>query len=104
MSTDVSTAGGYLLRNVDRLRSLARRYPVCSASASLLLFLSPWLYRNYRAFIALGPGGIPNNVAGWMVALALKACETDTLSTEMYDQDLNKDRWLDCTQIGRAHV
>lgn len=53
--------------------------------------------------MALGPGGLPNHVGGWLAALVLKLCESNTLSTEMYDQDQDKTRWLDTTELPRRN-
>ena len=72
-----------------------------AASAALLTILligAPWLYNNYREFLAIGPGGMPYNVRGWLMALFFKIFERDTLSTVEYDRETNKDRWLDLSK------
>ena len=62
---------------------------------SVVLLLSRWLYHNYCEFMALGPGGVPYNVRGWLTVLFFKPFSRETLSVDMYDRDSNKHTWLD---------
>ncbi|THG97956.1 hypothetical protein EW026_g4158 [Hermanssonia centrifuga] len=71
-----------------------RRHPRLFTLASLLGLSSPWLRNNYREFKALGPGGLPYNVCGWLIALAFKPFGRETTSTDEYDRDLNKASWI----------
>lgn len=70
-------------------------YPTLVSILSILLLVSPWLYNNYLEFLALGPGGMPYNARGWLMALFFKMFERNTLTTKEYDRDSNKSRWLD---------
>lgn len=80
------------------LKNYPTRYPTSSSLLFVLLLTSPWLYDNYLEFLAVGPGGMPYNARGWLMALFFKMFERDTLSTREYDRDANKDRWLDVSQ------
>lgn len=48
-------------------------------------FLLPAAYRDYRIFKSYGPGGVPNNILGWMTVRALfQPFGSEMLSTEVY--------------------
>ena len=56
------------LRRLDpaHLADLARKspaiaIPLAGASTAFLI----WCIKDYRAFLALGPGGVPYNIVGW---------------------------------------
>ncbi|KAL0931230.1 uncharacterized protein CTRU02_213965 [Colletotrichum truncatum] len=52
---------------------LTRRPVVSSLSAALAATVLAWAVRDYRDYIALGPGGVPHNFAGWlMVTLGIR--------------------------------
>ncbi|OHF03646.1 hypothetical protein CORC01_00965 [Colletotrichum orchidophilum] len=55
-------------------RVLARRPLLTTVLTSFTTSLLAWAaYRDYRAYIALGPGGVPHNLAGWLlVTLGLR--------------------------------
>ncbi|EKM54773.1 uncharacterized protein PHACADRAFT_258849 [Phanerochaete carnosa HHB-10118-sp] len=98
-----STHSEYLAivsRRIEELTRTApaafRRQPGVFITAAAVLGLSSlWLRSNYLEFKALGPGGLPYDVRGWLMALVLKAFSRETLSTAEYDADANKDSWLD---------
>ncbi|KAH7915649.1 hypothetical protein BJ138DRAFT_1109523 [Hygrophoropsis aurantiaca] len=80
-------------------KDIFQRHPRTIAVTSLLCIVTPKLaYRlvnNYRAFLALGRGGLPSNIFGWSLAMVAKPFGSETLSIAMYDGDPNKDFWLD---------
>ena len=78
------------------LQLLYRRNPrvFTIVATSLFLLPVPWLIRNYNAFIALEPGGLPHNVWGWLISTLVKPLSKETLSIKEYDLDPNKDTWL----------
>lgn len=50
----------------------------------------PKAYRDYRTFVSYGPGGIPNNVFGWLsVTLFLSPLSRGMLDTAIYDHKIN---------------
>ncbi|KDQ57153.1 hypothetical protein JAAARDRAFT_285205 [Jaapia argillacea MUCL 33604] len=61
---------------------------------SLLAFSAHWLLSNYYAYIALGPGGLPHNIWGWLWSVAFKALSREGSSTSEYDGDPNGLSWL----------
>lgn len=46
--------------------------------------LSGAALRDYRAWLALGPGGLPANVYGWLIAVSLRPLSRETTSVAMY--------------------
>jgi len=78
---------------VDRLRTR----PGLSAAlvaGSVGLTLTPWAYSNYKLFLTLGRSGGAPGVSGWLMALVFKPFERETMSTDVYEQDANKEKWL----------
>ncbi|WOO83677.1 uncharacterized protein LOC62_05G007197 [Vanrija pseudolonga] len=59
------------------------------ALALLPLVLVPLLLaaRAYRGYLALGPGGLPNNVFGWALQASLRPFARETKSTAVYEAD-----------------
>ena len=57
------------------------------------------IYSNYRAYMALGPGGLPYNATGWLIATCLKPFGRETKSVEMYELDPDKDSFLDADSV-----
>ena len=57
------------------------------------------IYSNYRAYIALGPGGLPYNATGWLIATFLKPFGRETKSVGMYELDPDKDSFLDADGV-----
>jgi len=88
----------YIQQTVDRVTSalppIVKRYPLSVAATSVLLILGPLLYNNWQAYLSLGPGGLPYNVKGWMLALFLKLFERKTTTVQEYDLDEYKGQWL----------
>lgn len=100
MSTQHPAILAAAVRHIDALAQHApaavRRRPGAFAAAAAVVGLSSlWLRRNYRAFMALGPGGLPYGVRGWLMALVLRLFARATTSTGEYDRDADKSTWLD---------
>ncbi|KIJ66707.1 hypothetical protein HYDPIDRAFT_174095 [Hydnomerulius pinastri MD-312] len=47
----------------------------------------------------MGPGGLPYNVYGWLLALYRKPFSRDTVSTQQYDLDANNESYLGTGEI-----
>ncbi|GJC95959.1 hypothetical protein CH63R_02095 [Colletotrichum higginsianum IMI 349063] len=55
------------------VQPLLRRPVLTALLTSLSASVFAWAVRDYRAYIALGPGGVPHNFAGWLlVTLAIR--------------------------------
>ncbi|KAL1969880.1 hypothetical protein VTN77DRAFT_7389 [Rasamsonia byssochlamydoides] len=60
---------------------------IAIASSILATLSTAAAYRDYRALLALGPGGVPHNVIGWLgVSLVLCPLAREMFSTEEYDR------------------
>lgn len=75
-------------------------------ASSILAVLSataaPAIYRDYRAFLSLGPGGVPHNVIGWLgVSLLLCPFGREMFSTEVYDRNPDKRSFLSEDDVPR---
>ena len=79
---------------IKPILTLANKHPRLLIVTAFATISTPWLYGNYRAFIDLGPGGLPYNVFGWLAALSLKLVARETKSTEEYVKDGSQERWL----------
>lgn len=88
---------------MDTIRATFSQNPTRAAaivSSTAVLGISiPWFISNFRAFKALGPGGIPYNFRGWLLALFYKPFCLETKGTSVYDLDANKETWLDANVI-----
>lgn len=80
---------------IRHLPKIFRDQPALWTSTTLLGLSALWLRKNYREFKAIGRGGLPYNVRGWLIALFLKLFSRETLSTLEYDRDPNKERWIE---------
>ncbi|KAL7272410.1 hypothetical protein RUND412_004786 [Rhizina undulata] len=69
------------------------RIAVTIGILTLALGLPP-LYRDYRAYLALGEGGFPHNVWGWLLTSATRLLKRETVSVGEYERDGNKERFL----------
>ncbi|KAF7986718.1 hypothetical protein HWV62_20260 [Athelia sp. TMB] len=87
---------------VDTFRATLSQNPARTtavAAAAVLGISVPLLVSNYRAYIALGPGGIPHNIVGWLISLTAKIFSRETRDTRIYDLDADKEHWLDPSAI-----
>jgi hypothetical protein len=84
MSLDTLTNA---LRHIRLPHSQQDRLNLALGTAAVLgsAFLLPAAYRDYRIFKSYGPGGVPNNVLGWMTVRALfQPFGSEMFSTEVY--------------------
>ncbi|GLI82083.1 hypothetical protein PoHVEF18_010484 [Penicillium ochrochloron] len=75
------------LQHIRLPRSQQDRLNLALGTAAVLgsAFLLPAAYRDYRIFKSYGPGGVPNNILGWMTVRALfQPFGREMLSTEVY--------------------
>lgn len=42
--------------------------------------------RDYRGYLALGPGGLPHNIIGWLGQMLLKPLRKEPFGTSCYDE------------------
>ncbi|EIW84084.1 hypothetical protein CONPUDRAFT_21818, partial [Coniophora puteana RWD-64-598 SS2] len=70
--------------------------------AALTSVLGPWLLDNYRSYMDMGPGGLPYNAYGWLIAVYRKSFSRETRSTAAYDADPYKEAFL--TEADRAFI
>lgn len=72
-----------------------RKTAITAAVATTLLSaIVPGLYRDYRLYMSYGPGGLPQNVFGWIAGRILLLFKGDMFSTAVYDVHPNKESWL----------
>lgn len=45
---------------------------------------SVWVYRDYHAWLALGPGGLPYNFRGWLMTTWMRTQKRDALDTARF--------------------
>ncbi|KAJ5175959.1 uncharacterized protein N7482_001836 [Penicillium canariense] len=84
MSLDIITNA---LRRICLPQSQQDRLNLALGTAAVLgsTFLLPAAYRDYRTFKSYGPGGVPDNVIGWMTVRALfQPFGSEMLSTDVY--------------------
>ncbi|KAK3215337.1 hypothetical protein GRF29_19g2929602 [Pseudopithomyces chartarum] len=62
-----------------------RFHPVATLSAIGVSVLIPIAIRDYRTYLSYGPGGLPYNVFGWLLANTLRIYSREQLSPKPYD-------------------
>lgn len=75
------------LTNFFRDLTPRNRYIVIAVASALVGF--PVLRiaaEDYRGYIALGPGGPPHNIIGWLGQILLKPLKKEPLHTSCYDE------------------
>ncbi len=65
------------------LAKLALMAVVLAASAATI-----WAFRDYRAWRALGPGGLPANVVGWLKTTRMRLQKSDPFETDSYAKQI----------------
>lgn len=76
-----------VLQHIRFPRSQQDRLNLALGAAAVLgsAILLPAAYRDYRLFKSYGPGGVPNNLLGWMTVRTLfQPFGREMLSTEVY--------------------
>ncbi|KKK11910.1 hypothetical protein ARAM_002297 [Aspergillus rambellii] len=65
----------------------SNRVALTTFAAAVLGLAAPVAYRDYRSYLALGPGGPPYNVIGWLfVKLFVNPFRREVFSTDIYDR------------------
>ncbi|KAF7794655.1 hypothetical protein EIP86_005793 [Pleurotus ostreatoroseus] len=92
----MSTTLGTRLSALTAHFPLLHRHPRLLTLTALLGLSAPWLYGNYLDFLALGPGGLPYNAGGWLVALLCKLLlARETRGTAAYDREANREVYIE---------
>lgn len=60
---------------------------LAAASLPLLYHIFALIRQDYRGWMALGPGGLPYNVRGWLINSALRPLGRETKGTDCYDSE-----------------
>ncbi|KAL1605370.1 hypothetical protein SLS60_004918 [Paraconiothyrium brasiliense] len=71
----------------EQLQKLVRSHRTmvfCTASAAVLL---PFAVRDYQLYLSYGPGGLPYNAFGWLLANTLRVFSREQLSPKPYDDN-----------------
>ncbi|CUS11980.1 unnamed protein product [Tuber aestivum] len=55
-----------------------------AASAAILTLVAPVVRRDYQAYLSLGPGGVPHDARGWLLANLLRPFGRETMSITVY--------------------
>lgn len=57
--------------------------------------LAPAAYRDYKTFLSYGPGGVPYNLFGWLIArVVLGPLGSEMLSTAVYERNEDQETYL----------
>ncbi|KAI5888686.1 uncharacterized protein SCHCODRAFT_02637401 [Schizophyllum commune H4-8] len=83
-----------LLRHASAIISRHRNFLAVAVPATLLSLCIPTMFRDYRAYLSLGEGGLPYNPIGWILSSALGIFGRETISIELYDSMPEKRSWL----------
>jgi len=62
----------------------------------LLLGILVWSFLDYRKWLALGKGGVPHNLIGWLMVTATRPIKRNPLATKFFEEDIGKP----CDSIG----
>ena len=55
------------------------------AAIGVAALAGTWARRDYRAWLALGEGGLPANPKGWLITSHLRLRKADPITTTVYD-------------------
>lgn len=86
----------YSLPSSQSSRSLSNQ-TIAILSIGSIVFINVTLaaYRDYKIYLSYGPGGLPYNIRGWFISSCiLRPCGTEVFSTDLYDQNPDKRKWL----------
>ncbi|KAL2867556.1 uncharacterized protein BJX67DRAFT_387793 [Aspergillus lucknowensis] len=68
----------------------ARSFLVAALPAAVVALFIPSAYRDYQSFLALGPGGPPYNLLGWLlVKLVFNPFSREMFRTEIYERKID---------------
>lgn len=70
---------------LQRLVNIINTHRTASISAAGIAILIPFAVSDYRLFLSYGPGGVPYNAVGWIVANLFRLLSREQLSTAPYD-------------------
>ncbi|KAL4883575.1 hypothetical protein BJY04DRAFT_216398 [Aspergillus karnatakaensis] len=85
--TTLSQKAAALLANL--LSQPRSRLLLSALPAAVLALFIPAAYRDYQSYLALGPGGPPYNVAGWLgVKLVFNPFKREMFDTGLYDRKI----------------
>lgn len=83
----LSTYSRGFLDSLFSHRLLENRFALIVATAVLSVPLLYIANTDYRAWLSLGPGGLPHNSIGWLVQLLLSPLRAARLDTSCYDNE-----------------
>lgn len=69
-----------------RTTEMLQNHKIAALSTLALALALPFAINDYRTFIAYGPGGLPFNVGGWLVANVMRLFAREPLSTTPYER------------------
>lgn len=82
-----------ILSSLRLPHSYQERFNLALGTAAFLgttTILLPAAYRDYRTFKSYGPGGLPNNVIGWLVVrLLFQPFRGEMLDTDVYSRRID---------------
>ncbi len=65
------------------------------AMVGLASLLGPAVWRDYSLYLSYGPGGLPQNILGWIVSGGLlRMMSVEMLSTAQHEKNSDKTSWL----------
>ena len=67
-----------------RIPGLFARHRGATLAALGLAAIAPFAIRNYLTYLSYGPGGLPHNVFGWLIANVMRLLSREQLSTRPY--------------------
>src|SRR5580693_4644031 len=66
----------------------ATRRTAALAAVAVTALAGTWARRDYRAWLALGEGGLPANPKGWLTTSYLRLRKADPITTKVYDAQI----------------
>lgn len=60
------------------------------AAIAVAALAGTWARRDYRAWLALGEGGLPSNPKGWLITSYLRLRKADPITTTVYDAQIGE--------------
>src|SRR5262245_4898953 len=72
-------------RFVQTFNATLRSHRTAAISTLGIALVLPFAVNDYRVYLSYGPGGLPYNVAGWLVTNVLRLFAREQLSTKAYE-------------------